>query len=59
VSNRKVRDREMCKSQNREYAGFRRIAPMLMRSELFNWLLFRALGGENLAQSNRLTNLYP
>jgi hypothetical protein len=49
----------MCKSQKWEYAGFPLIPPMLMSSELPNWLLLRALEGRKPAEDNRMTNLYP
>ncbi len=38
----------MCKTLNPEYAGLPPVPPMLMRSELPNWLLFRALEAGNL-----------
>jgi hypothetical protein len=56
--NRKVRNRKMCKTQNQESSGFSPIPPMLIPSELPNWLLLRLLEVENRPSLKTLTNLY-
>lgn len=56
--NRKVRNRKMCKTPNQESCDFSPIPPMLIPSELPNWLLFRLLEVENRPSPKPLTNLY-
>ena len=55
--NRKARNRQMCKTPNQESPEISRSPSVLIVSELYNWLLFRALEARNPTAATFLPSL--